>query len=81
MPIRRTFASIGGHGATPMPAPGLTAGSLFDPSAEVTRAGHTRVRSRYVDAYDAMKRFNETVQIGWSLLGRVHVSSQLEAFG
>ena len=81
MPICRTFASIGGHGATPMPAPGLTAGSLFDPSAEVTRAGHTHVQSRYVDPYEAIKRFKATVQIGWSLLGRVQVSSQLEAFG
>jgi hypothetical protein len=80
VPICRIFASIGGHGATPMPAPGLRAGSRFDPSAEVTRAGHT-LRSRYVDPYDAMKRFKATVQIGWSLLGRVQVSSQLEAFG
>jgi hypothetical protein len=51
------------------------------PSAEVTRTGHTHVRSRYVDPYDATKRFKATVQIGWSLLGRVQVSSQLEAFG
>jgi hypothetical protein len=39
------------------------------------------VQSRYVDPYESMKRFKATVQIGWSLLGRVQVSSQLEAFG